>query len=182
VKIDPERPNESRADLGAIAIHAAGVATNVIAQESVRTTIIDVLAYVAHLCDRVGLAPEGVFENALGSYEGDMEDGPHAHPIEGFDAYEQKWDELPTQPDPDAIVLCIRDPDYENDYTVVGAVRIIDIDLGRGFDGGKGFRALDPEDREEYIEGWRAEVADLPEDHLIRQQVEAMISQLHPGW
>lgn len=48
-----------------------------------------------------------------------------------------------------ATVLVIRDPDYENEFTCAGDIDIIDIDLGRAFDGPKGFRALDPDEQDE---------------------------------
>lgn len=85
--------NERRADLGADAIHAAAIQTGVIAQEPIATAIIDVLAYVAHLCDRVGLDPRRTFEAGLQSYVGDFEDGPQAIRL-AIDASEARWDEL----------------------------------------------------------------------------------------
>lgn len=178
--MDTERPNERRADLGAIAIMAAGTETNVADVEPAETAIRDVLAYVAHLCDRLGLSPRETFDLGLESYWGDYEDGPKAVVLDGFDPYEQRLGEAVGQTSP-PIVLCVRDPDYENDYTVVGDVRVISIDLGRGFDGGKGFRALDPDDRQEYVELWRAQVADLPEDHAVRREVELLIESLQGG-
>jgi hypothetical protein len=70
--------NERRADLGIAAVRAAASITNVWRMETAETSITDVLAYIAHACDRLGLGPEGMFEAGLRSYEGDFEDGPAA--------------------------------------------------------------------------------------------------------
>jgi hypothetical protein len=70
--------NERRADLGFDAIWAAASKTNVHTQDDTRTAITDVLAYVAHFCDRCGLVPEIMFDEGLRSYYGDFEDGPAA--------------------------------------------------------------------------------------------------------
>ena len=67
--------NEDRADLGTIEVMAA---------DEAQTAISDVLAYVAHLCDRCGLDPAQMFDNGLCSYDGDFEDGPRA--VHTFDA------------------------------------------------------------------------------------------------
>ena len=74
-----------------------------------------------------------------------------------------------------AIVLCVRDPDYANDFTVHGDVRIIDIDLGSGFDIDKG---VERSIAAEYILSWRAEVRDLPRDHPIRKAVYDVIHRV----
>jgi hypothetical protein len=70
--------NERRADLGREAVAAAARQTNVLAAERAVTAITDVLAYVAHFCDRCRLNPHAVFDAALRSYQGDFEDGPRA--------------------------------------------------------------------------------------------------------
>jgi hypothetical protein len=69
--------NEDRADLGAIAVMAAAKVTGV-ARDEADTAISDVLSYIAHLCDRLGLDPREMFANGLESYDGDFEDGPRA--------------------------------------------------------------------------------------------------------
>jgi hypothetical protein len=70
--------NERRADLGREAVAAAATQTNAIAAEPALTAITDVLAYLAHFCDRCRLNPYAVFDAGLRSYEGDFEDGPRA--------------------------------------------------------------------------------------------------------
>lgn len=70
--------NERRADLGQLAVISAAHITNVARVESAQTAITDVLAYIAHLCDRYGLSAGVVFSDGLASYEGDAEDGPPA--------------------------------------------------------------------------------------------------------
>lgn len=84
--------NERRADLGANAIYAAGRQTGVARCETVSTVISDVLAYVAHFCDRVGLDPESTFAAGINSYLGDFEDGPAAEVVGGGES--MSWDEL----------------------------------------------------------------------------------------
>jgi hypothetical protein len=69
--------NEDRADLGAMAVMAAAMVTEV-ARDEADTAISDVLSYVAHLCDRLGLNPAEMFASGLESYDGDFEDGPRA--------------------------------------------------------------------------------------------------------
>lgn len=70
--------NDDRADLGTIAVMAAATLTEVAAVESARTALTDVVSYMAHLCDRLGLDPAEVFASGLESYDGDFEDGPRA--------------------------------------------------------------------------------------------------------
>jgi hypothetical protein len=70
--------NERRADLGRLAIGAAADETNVSKVEGVGTCVTDVLAYIAHFCDRIGADPREMFEDGLRSYEGDFEDGEGA--------------------------------------------------------------------------------------------------------
>ncbi|MCA1571024.1 MAG: hypothetical protein LC798_12025 [Chloroflexi bacterium] len=72
--------NEGRATLGADAVSIAARQTNVAVVESAQTAVTDVLAYVAHFCDRLGLNPRETFDAGLRSYEGDFEDGPAARP------------------------------------------------------------------------------------------------------
>lgn len=70
--------NERRADIGAMVIMTGARETNVHTQEDAPTAITDVLAYVAHFCDRLGLDAQLMFHNGLRSYIGDFEDGPRA--------------------------------------------------------------------------------------------------------
>lgn len=70
--------NEDRATLGADAVSIAARQTNVAVVESAQTAVTDVLAYVAHFCDRLGLDARATFDAGLRSYEGDFEDGPAA--------------------------------------------------------------------------------------------------------
>jgi hypothetical protein len=46
--------------------------------EAAVTAVIDVLADVAHACDRLGLDPDDVFACALRSYQGDFSARPRA--------------------------------------------------------------------------------------------------------
>ena len=85
--------NERRADLGRDALREAAAQTGVLAQETIETCITDVLAYVAHFCERVGLNPYDTFRAGLNSYEGDAEDGPAARKL--VDGHEAWWHELP---------------------------------------------------------------------------------------
>jgi hypothetical protein len=52
--------------------------TGVSSAEPAATAVIDVLAYIAHFCDRLGLNPEETFSAGIRSYTGDFEDGPAA--------------------------------------------------------------------------------------------------------
>jgi hypothetical protein len=70
--------NERRADLGATAVMTAATITNVARMEAAETAISDVLAYIAHFCDRCGLDAGSAFTAGLRSYAGDFEDGPIA--------------------------------------------------------------------------------------------------------
>lgn len=84
--MNTEHPNEERADYGGDAIAEVARRTGVATAEPVETAIRDVLAYVAHFCDRCGLDPAQTFRLALDySYEGDFEDGPRARPIAALD-------------------------------------------------------------------------------------------------
>lgn len=84
--------NERRADLGAAAIAVAATATNVIDTDTIETSVTDVLAYIAHFCDRAGLDPSFTFDRAIGSYIGDFEDGPAAEKrVDGTEAF---WTDL----------------------------------------------------------------------------------------
>jgi hypothetical protein len=69
--------NEDRADLGTMAVMAAATVTGVATDEA-DTAISDVVSYIAHLCDRLGLDPREMFASGLESYDGDFEDGPRA--------------------------------------------------------------------------------------------------------
>jgi hypothetical protein len=76
--------NERRADVGATVVMAAAEITNVAGLEPTETAISDVLADIAHFCDRCGLEPRAMFERGLRSYLGDFEDGPGAvHLLDG---------------------------------------------------------------------------------------------------
>jgi hypothetical protein len=70
--------NEDRADLGVIAVMAAATLTGVAIAEEADTAICDVISYIAHLCDRLGLDPAETFADGLESYDGDFEDKPRA--------------------------------------------------------------------------------------------------------
>jgi hypothetical protein len=69
--------NEDRADLGTMAVMAAATVTGVATDEA-DTAIRDVISYIAHLCDRLGIDPAEMFASGLESYDGDFEDGPRA--------------------------------------------------------------------------------------------------------
>jgi hypothetical protein len=84
--------NERRADLGIASVRAAASVTNVWRVEPIETSITDVLAYIAHTCDRFGLDPELMFEAGLNSYRGDSEDGPPAREL--ADGYQRTFAEL----------------------------------------------------------------------------------------
>jgi hypothetical protein len=73
-----EMNNERRADCGESAIYSAGMATGVVRVEDVETAITDVLAYIAHFCDRCGLDAESMFKHGIQSYSMDCQDGPLA--------------------------------------------------------------------------------------------------------
>jgi hypothetical protein len=70
--------NERRADIGGLAVITAADMTGVSSAEPAATAVIDVLAYIAHFCDRLGLNPEETFSAGIRSYTGDFEDGPAA--------------------------------------------------------------------------------------------------------
>lgn len=70
--------NEDRADLGEDAVRDIAGRTGVAVVEDASTALTDVLSYVAHFCDRLGLDAADVFDAALRSYDGDSEDGPPA--------------------------------------------------------------------------------------------------------
>jgi hypothetical protein len=78
------------------------------------------------------------------------------------------------------VVLVIRDPDDENTFVVDGEVETIDIDLGRAFDGLKGFQALSDEQQREWIDGTIAKVAHLPVDSNVRKAVEELVEEIAP--
>lgn len=66
--------NESRADYGS---RISGC-TGDWGENELRTDITDALANVVHFIHRVGLDPKWLFNRALESAEGDLEDGPEA--------------------------------------------------------------------------------------------------------
>lgn len=91
-----ERPplqprNERRADLGRDAVYAAARQTNAHAAEPAEAAVVDVLAYIAHYCDRLGLDPAATFDDGLCSYLGDGEDGPAAQPAADAQAPLRAW-------------------------------------------------------------------------------------------
>jgi hypothetical protein len=81
----------------------------------------------------------------------------------------------PTEGQP--VLLVIRDPEWENEYVSDDAIEVIDIDLGRGFNGPKGFDPDNPE-HIDWLETMREKVAHLPADGAIRQRVEALATEL----
>lgn len=74
---DFDRQNESRADLAETALI---VATDRAAEdtngEDVWTDVSDLLANIAHFCDRAGIDFHAAVDHAYHAYEGDSEDGP----------------------------------------------------------------------------------------------------------
>ena len=68
--------NERRAGLGATAVMTSATITNVARMEAAETAISDVLAYIAHFCDRCGLGPRSAFTDGLRSYAGTSRTGP----------------------------------------------------------------------------------------------------------
>lgn len=76
------------------------------------------------------------------------------------------------------VVLVIRDPDFENKFVLDGEVETIDIDLGRAFEGPKGFRGLSDEEQGEWIESTIAKVARLPVDSNVRKAVEELVGEI----
>jgi hypothetical protein len=75
------------------------------------------------------------------------------------------------------VVLCVRSPDTDNEFTVHGNVRILDIDLGRGFDVDN-IKATERREVAEYVRSWRKEVRGLPRDHPIRRAVYDVIERV----
>jgi len=70
--------NERRADLGRMAVERPATETGVWEADDRQTAVTDVLAYIAHYCDRLGLDANHVFADGIHSYIGDFEDGPRA--------------------------------------------------------------------------------------------------------
>jgi hypothetical protein len=92
--------NEDRADLGEIAVMAGATVTGVATDEA-GSAICDVVSYIAHLCDRLGLDPAEMFASALESYDGDFEDGPRAaHTLDAGRSLEEQlsWRNVTTSP------------------------------------------------------------------------------------
>lgn len=74
IEINHDTPNEWRADYGArIQYCSPDWGSN-----ELETDITDALADVVHFIHRVGLDPSIVFDDALRSAQGDLEDGPEA--------------------------------------------------------------------------------------------------------
>ena len=67
-------PNEARADQGSQIRRC----TPDWGRNDIETDVTDALASVCHYLHRLGLDPEEVFDDALRSAEGDLEDGPEA--------------------------------------------------------------------------------------------------------
>jgi hypothetical protein len=82
------------------------------------------------------------------------------------------------QPAATPVVLVIRDPEYENASVVDSEVEIVDIDLGRKFDGPNGFRALSDEEQRKWIELALANAAHLREDSNVRRAVEELVEDI----
>ena len=76
------------------------------------------------------------------------------------------------------MVLVIGDPDYENAFVVDGDVDTIDVDLGRSFDGPKGFASLAEEGQGDWRQSMLANVADPPVDSNVRRAVEGLVAEL----
>ena len=71
-----ENQNEQRADWGEDAVCCAAKQTGVWDNDDAESAVSDVLAYIAHYCDRLGIDPEATFLRGPNSYTGDFEDGP----------------------------------------------------------------------------------------------------------
>ena len=77
-------------------------------------------------------------------------------------------------------MLCIRDPDYSNDYTFDADVNEITIDIGGNWSDYKDFCADLREgggEAEDYERGLLEEVAHLPTSNVVRQAVESFFSE-----
>jgi hypothetical protein len=66
------RSNETRADLGFAAVEGAATRTDVWDGLPAVTAIEDVLSFIAHACDRVGLNPVETFCDGLKTYRDDL--------------------------------------------------------------------------------------------------------------
>lgn len=53
-----------------------------------------------------------------------------------------------------AIVICVRDPDWENAFTIIGNAKVYDIDLGRS-------DLSDRDERAEWLESHEHEITEL---------------------
>jgi hypothetical protein len=72
-------------------------------------------------------------------------------------------------------MLCVRDPDWENEYVYDGEIREITIDLGGNWNGYKDFCACLEEGEEDAVELERhtlEQVADLDPANPVRERVE----------
>lgn len=76
------------------------------------------------------------------------------------------------------VIVITRHPDFSDEIEIYGAeIKVVYIDLGASFDVTK----IGPEDREEieeWAEGVRAEVADLPNDHPAKGSVDALVEEV----
>ncbi len=72
--------NADRARYGLDAVAAVALRTGV-AHDDPATAISDVLAYIAHACDALGLDPLELFKDGHWSYCDDREDGPFCYPM-----------------------------------------------------------------------------------------------------
>jgi hypothetical protein len=85
---------------------------------------------------------------------------------------------VPLPPLARPVVLVVRDPDYQNEFVLDGEVETIDVDLGSGFDGPKGFANLKPAEREDWTRSILADVAHLPAESKVRQAVEQLVAEM----
>ncbi len=87
IEIDHDRPNEWRADFGS----RISACTPDWGENELRTDITDALADVVHFIHRCGLDPEAIFDSALESADGDLEDGPEAEVDETIAKRHEHW-------------------------------------------------------------------------------------------
>ena len=78
-------------------------------------------------------------------------------------------------------VLVIRDPDESNEFVVDGEVKIIDVDLGRGYASRKELTArlaAGDYDAGEFIDALRQDLAGVPSDSPVHRALAALIEDL----
>jgi hypothetical protein len=76
------------------------------------------------------------------------------------------------------VVLVVRDPDCENEFVIDGEVETIDVDLGRGFDGPKGFANLETGEQKDWTRSMLANIAHLPAESKVRRAVEELVADM----